>query len=106
MLLSYARIVLISAALALSAAAVSAQSNSKQATEAAKKHQADKASEKSMGAKPAASKASVAQGLEACKKTASWNVVKREQCVWNLCKGRWGKQGCPAEATSKPSTSG
>jgi hypothetical protein len=40
--------------------------------------------------------------LAACKNNASWNVIKREQCVWNLCKGRWGRDGCPPEAKARP----
>jgi hypothetical protein len=107
------KLLTLSFALACSASMSMAQTNSKQATEAAQKHQADKVTAaKAPAAKAAAPKTSsaagskpagsVAQRLEACKKDASWNVVKREQCVWSLCKGRWGKQGCPAQATGKP----
>jgi hypothetical protein len=39
----------------------------------------------------------LATQLNACKADASWNPVKREKCVWRLCKGRWGKDGCPPE---------
>jgi hypothetical protein len=82
-----------------------AQSNSKQATDAANKHRLEKSAPNNAPSKPMAKSASVAKQLETCKANASWNVVKREQCVWNLCKGRWGKDGCPQEASSKPAAS-
>jgi hypothetical protein len=45
----------------------------------------------------AATGSSLARQLDACKADASWNPVKREKCVWRLCKNRWGKDGCPPE---------
>jgi Flp pilus assembly protein TadB len=84
----------------LMAAAAMAQQNSKQATEAARKHRAEQTTSGKSAAKPAAS-GSVAAQLSACKKDAELNIIKREQCVWNLCKGRWGRDGCPEE-TKKP----
>lgn len=104
--LSQWRVVAIAALIGLTCGMATAQSNSKQATEAAQKHRADKAS-KSAPAKPGANKAVAAQGsvagrLASCKTAAGLNVFKREQCVWDLCKGRWGRDGCPDEATNKP----
>jgi hypothetical protein len=49
-----------------------------------------------------ASGGSVAQRLQACKSKAGMNVIEREQCVWSMCKGRWGKNGCPAESKMQP----
>ncbi len=45
--------------------------------------------------KPAASGSVVDKRLQACKNEAGMNLIKREQCVWSLCKGRWGKDSCP-----------
>jgi hypothetical protein len=99
----------LSLALALSLGVAQAQTNSKQATDAASKHRTQQVAEKSphqkssaksntqSTSKPARS-GSVANQLAACKNNASWNVIKREQCVWSLCKGRWGREGCPPEA--------
>jgi hypothetical protein len=49
-----------------------------------------------------ASGGSVAQRLQACKSKAGMNLIEREQCVWSMCKGRWGKSGCPAENKGQP----
>jgi hypothetical protein len=40
---------------------------------------------------------SVARKLSACKQAAGYNPIKRENCVWSICKGRWGRDGCPAQ---------
>jgi predicted lipid-binding transport protein (Tim44 family) len=88
-----------------------AQNNSKEAAEAARKHRAEKANPSKAApaapaaaaqpapAKPAAGGNSVAARLQACKTEAGSNFIKREQCVWTLCKGHWGQGGCPAERT-------
>jgi hypothetical protein len=86
--------------------------NSPQAIEAAKRHRAEKSStyasppassqNGSMATSPVQSKGSVAQQLDACKTNAKWNVYKRERCVWNLCKGRWDKDGCPPQGSGNP----
>ena len=86
--------------------------NSPQAIEAAKRHRAEKSGS---GVSPATSgqnskaaarqmpsKGSVAQQLDACKTNAKWNLYKRERCVWNLCKGRWDKDGCPPQGSGNP----
>jgi hypothetical protein len=99
---------LLAAAFCMIAGMAFAQNNSTQATQAAQKHQAEKAGAASPAkAKDAPKAANVAKGsvatrLAACKNTAGWNVIKREQCVWDLCKGRWGKEGCPAQASNRP----
>lgn len=81
--------------------------NSQQAIDAAKKHRAEKSSSNASQprtrttstAKPTAatSTGSIAQRVEACKQNASWNLYKRERCVWQVCKGRWDKEGCPPQ---------
>lgn len=88
--------------------------NSAQATEAAKRHRAEKSGTYSnpptsrqnsaTASRPVQSKGSVAQQLEACKTNAKWNVYKRERCVWSLCKGRWDKDGCPPQGSGNPNS--
>jgi hypothetical protein len=94
--------------------------NSSQATEAAKKHRAEKMTGAPTNAststkastsgtspdKPATTQAqgSVAQQLAACKSNAKWNLYKRERCVWSLCNGRWDKDGCPPQGTNTVQT--
>lgn len=80
-----------------------AQNNSKQATEAAQKHRAQSSVGNTQTQKPAAKPSgSVANRLQACKSAAGMNVIEREKCVWSMCKGRWGKDGCPAESKVPP----
>jgi hypothetical protein len=52
---------------------------------------------------PTASGGSVAQRLQSCKTKAGINIIERERCVWSMCKGHWGKHGCPAEQKVQPS---
>ncbi len=94
---------LITALLALSCGAASAQNNSKQATDAAAKHRSEqpKSTPNARAAAKPSQGGSVAQRLAACKNNAEYNLIKREQCVWNMCKGRWGRDGCPAEGGNK-----
>ena len=40
--------------------------------------------------------------LEQCKTSAGINIIKREQCVWAYCKGRWGQAECPPEGGQRP----
>jgi cell division protein FtsX len=108
----FIRSVCVAVTLVLSCGMLAAQNNSNQAAEAAKKHRAEKSGTATAANKGDANKGdaknaakpsgSVAQRLAACKNAAGWNVIKREECVWDLCKGRWGKDGCPAQATGKP----
>jgi uncharacterized membrane protein len=99
MLINLMRSVGLAVVLALSCGVAVSQNNSRQAAEAAKKHRAEKSGLAASGSTKGAAKptGSVAQRLAACKNTAGWNVIKREECVWNLCKGRWGNDGCPPE---------
>jgi hypothetical protein len=93
---------------------VAGAQNSPQAIEAAKRHRAEKAGDSfsqvatsknaTTVAGPVQSKGSVAQQLESCKTNAKWNVYKRERCVWSLCKGRWGKDGCPPQSSGNTNT--
>lgn len=87
--------------------------NSQQATDAANKYRAEKSSNSvaqpearsTSTAKPTAvaSTGSTAQRVEACKQNASWNLYKRERCVWQVCKGRWDKDGCPPQGAKTSS---
>jgi hypothetical protein len=100
-----AAMIFLALGVAMTMSLAHAQSNSKQATDAASKHRSEQATEKNQPKKPVSKPAaggSVAKQLAACKNNASWNVIKREQCVWNLCKGRWGRDGCPPEAKARP----
>lgn len=38
--------------------------------------------------------------LGRCERAA--NLIRREQCKWRLCRGMWGKNGCPSYAHAKP----
>jgi hypothetical protein len=100
----FIRSVCLVVSLVLSCGIVVAQNNSTQAAEAAKKHRAEQSGAAGASVKKGAAqpKGSVAQRLSSCKNAAGWNVIKREECVWDLCKGRWGRDGCPAQATGKP----
>jgi hypothetical protein len=42
----------------------------------------------------------IAQRLAACKNNAGMNLIKREECIWSMCKGRWGRDGCPKQASA------
>lgn len=47
--------------------------------------------------KPAAASApSLAGQVAACDKYAWYQVLQRQQCLWSVCNGRWGRDGCPA----------
>lgn len=108
------RVAVVLAAVGLVPAAALAQSNSPQATAAAKAHFAEKQASAAGRAAPkavrpagAASAASApapaarpadpnwAGALAACKNDAGLNLVRREKCVYQYCKGHWGEGECP-----------
>ncbi len=101
-------------ALGLVCGSVAAQ-NSAQATESVKKIRAERAAGQEGSAKPVAksptatakatpakamSPSAGAQSLKACKDDAGLNPIKRERCVWTLCKGRWGQGDCPPQGSA------
>lgn len=58
-----------------------------------------------MAPRPAQAAAnSVASRLAACDRYAWYQVVQHERCLWSVCDGRWGKDGCPSYPRNRPST--
>jgi len=61
------------------------------------------AAEAQPGAAPVASPAvapstasAVAAALAQCDRYRWYEVIPKQRCVWTVCNGRWGKNGCPA----------
>ena len=40
----------------------------------------------------------VAAALAQCDRYRWYEVIPKQRCIWAVCKGRWGKDGCPAGA--------
>lgn len=38
----------------------------------------------------------VAAALAQCERYRWYEVIPKQQCIWAVCKGRWGRDGCPA----------
>lgn len=47
-------------------------------------------------ASAAASAPGRAAQVAACDRYAWYQLVQRQQCLWSICNGRWGRDGCPA----------
>lgn len=45
---------------------------------------------------------SVAARLAMCNRFAWYQVLEHESCVWAICDGRWGRDGCPAYRQNPP----
>ncbi|QHE94497.1 hypothetical protein PI93_023825 [Pandoraea fibrosis] len=44
---------------------------------------------------PAAA-ATIAAALAQCERYRWYEVIPKQRCIWAVCNGRWGKDGCPA----------
>jgi len=40
----------------------------------------------------------VAAALAQCERYRWYEVIPKQRCIWAVCNGRWGKDGCPAGA--------
>lgn len=47
-------------------------------------------------ASAAASAPNLTAQVAACDRYAWYQLVQRQQCLWSICNGRWGRDGCPA----------
>jgi hypothetical protein len=98
---------------------VQAQTNSKQASEAASKHRAEKAagqttstattntskSSTTKSSPPAASTASLDARLDACEKDAGINPVAKQKCYWSICRTQWHTDRCSRYKNANRDTS-
>ena len=99
-------------------AGVQAQTNSRQAIEAARKHRAEQGDAQRAPATPPGDAAPPTQragamparsgGLKGCMDQAGMNLVARDRCMRQHCEGRWGQGDCPASGgdfTARPGAS-
>ncbi|VVD81314.1 hypothetical protein PCO31110_01145 [Pandoraea communis] len=49
-------------------------------------------------AAPASAAATIASALAKCNRYRWYEVIPKQRCIWAVCNGRWGKDGCPAGA--------
>ncbi|WP_150590191.1 hypothetical protein [Pandoraea eparura] len=47
-------------------------------------------------ASPPSAASAVAAALAQCDRYRWYEVIPKQRCVWAVCSGRWGKNGCPA----------
>lgn len=47
-------------------------------------------------ASPPSAASAVAAALSQCDRYRWYEVIPKQRCVWAVCNGRWGKNGCPA----------
>ena len=80
--------------------------NSPEASAAVERHRAEQRAA-GVARKPGTTMSSkrsadVTARLAACKSDAGFNPIGREKCVWTLCKGHWGRDGCPPGSDFPP----
>lgn len=49
-------------------------------------------------ASAASAAATIASALAKCNHYRWYEVIPKQRCIWAVCNGRWGKDGCPAGA--------
>ncbi|VVE07618.1 hypothetical protein PHO31112_02458 [Pandoraea horticolens] len=49
-------------------------------------------------ASTASAAATIASALAKCDRYRWYEVIPKQRCIWAVCNGRWGKDGCPAGA--------
>lgn len=47
-------------------------------------------------ASAASAPAAIAAALAQCDRYRWYEVIPKQRCIWAVCNGRWGKDGCPA----------
>lgn len=51
----------------------------------------------------AATAKAIAAALAQCERYRWYEVIPKQQCIWAVCSGRWGRDGCPAGTNPRES---